>query len=411
MPVRPHPEDGADSLLVADDGTALARMRIRDEQGERVAAAVEPLPGVAQSQLAEQARRDLAGFRLETSDDGVVAALVAGGLVLHRAATEMRHRLDAVPARVALPAGWSLSGPGWDDDLAGELAAAYGPGHPDGPWRASHSEQVRAMFDAGEPVPPLLPASARLVDPDGRSAGHVLCAGPVPWTDDVCAWILNLAVAPRAQGRGCGRALLSHALRGAREAGLPAVGLSVADGNRARRLYDDADFRPVARVLSVLLPALQIRERPSQPGGRRESTGSGAAARLRSPAAGELVRGHEDAVTGPIGEPDALGGPLDGQVGRVHAGRVETDAVSVAAAPVAAQDDRVVVDGGGASLGQPDRRDRRADVGQHGEVCRTVGVPDPRRLVDDPDDGRPGPPQEDGGGHDAADEGHDDRRP
>ncbi|WP_446217436.1 GNAT family N-acetyltransferase [Micromonospora sp. IBHARD004] len=50
--------------------------------------------------------------------------------------------------------------------------------------------------------------------PRGNSAGHVLCAGPVPWTEDVCAWVLNLAVAPRAQGLGFGRALLTHAFAG-----------------------------------------------------------------------------------------------------------------------------------------------------------------------------------------------------
>lgn len=255
MPVRPHPEDAADSLLVADDGTALARLRLRDDAGARVATELRPLPGAARAHVAEQARRDLAGFRLETSDDGVVDALVAAGLTRHRAATDLRHDLAEVPAPVALPSGWSLGGPGWDDELAEGLAAAYGPGHPDGPWTAGDTAEVRGMFDTGQPVPPLLPASARLVDPDGRSAGHVLCAGPVPWTADVCAWVLNLAVAPRAQGRGFGAALLTHALRGAREAGLPAVGLSVADGNPARRMYDAAGFRPYARVLSVLLPA------------------------------------------------------------------------------------------------------------------------------------------------------------
>lgn len=254
MPVRPHPEDPADSLLVADDDTALARLRIRDDAGQRVAADVRALPGVNPDRVAGQARHDLAGHRLETSDEHLVAALVAGGLRLRRAATELRHDLDRLPAPAALPTGWSLADPGWDDDLAEGLAAAYGPGHPDGSWQPSDTEQIRAMFDTGEPVPPLWPASARLVDPDGRSAGHVLCAGPVPWTDHVCAWVLNLAVAPRAQGRGAGRALLTHALRGARESGLPAVGLSVADGNPARRMYDSAGFRPLTRVLSVLLP-------------------------------------------------------------------------------------------------------------------------------------------------------------
>ncbi|MEV0715406.1 GNAT family N-acetyltransferase [Asanoa sp. NPDC050611] len=111
------------------------------------------------------------------------------------------------------------------------------------------------MFERSDPVPPLSPASARLLGPDGRSAGHVLCAGPVPWTEYPCAWVLNIGVGPRAQGRGLGRALLTHALRGTREAGLPALALSVADGNPARRLYDRAGFVVVTRVLSLTMPA------------------------------------------------------------------------------------------------------------------------------------------------------------
>ncbi|MGW0434217.1 GNAT family N-acetyltransferase [Micromonospora sp. NPDC003197] len=254
MPIRPDSESPADSLLCADDGTLLARFRIRDDDGTRVAGQVQPLPGVALGRVAAQARHDLAGLRLETPDDGLANALVADGLELPRGATDMRHDLADLPTPLALSDGWSLGAPGWDDELAEGLAAAYGPQHPDGAWQSSDTEQIRAMFDNSDPVPPLVGASARLLDPDGRSAGHVLCAGPVPWTDDGCAWILNLAVAPQAQGRGFGRALLTHALRGTRQAGLPSLGLSVADGNPARRMYDNAGFRPVTRVLSILLP-------------------------------------------------------------------------------------------------------------------------------------------------------------
>ncbi len=254
MPVRPHPDAPDHSLLFDADDVPLARMRLRDDDGTRVAADVRALPGAPLTRLVAQVRRDLAGHRLETPDEALAAALVADGLKLSRAATDMRHDLTDVPEPVALPDGWSLGAPGWDDDLAAGLDAAYGPDHPDGRWQPSDTEQVRAMFDTGEPVPPLVPASARLIDPDGRSAGHVLCAGPVPWTDDDCVWILNLGVAPRAQRRGFGRALLVHALRGAREAGLPSVGLSVVDGNPARRMYDAAGFRVLTRVLTVRIP-------------------------------------------------------------------------------------------------------------------------------------------------------------
>ncbi|HEY0701117.1 MAG TPA: GNAT family N-acetyltransferase [Micromonospora sp.] len=241
-------------MLCADDGTPLARLRLRDDDGRRVADGVTPLPGAVLGLLATQARRDLAGTRLETSDEALADALVGTGLRLRRAATDMRHDLTDLPPPVVLPAGWALGAPGWDDDLAEGCAAAYGPEHPDGAWQESDTRQIRAMFDEGDPVPPLTVASARVVGPDGRSAGHVLCAGPVPWTDDGCGWILNLAVAPYAQGRGLGRALLDHALRGTRAAGLPTLGLSVADANPARRMYDRAGFRPVTRVLTFHLP-------------------------------------------------------------------------------------------------------------------------------------------------------------
>lgn len=109
------------------------------------------------------------------------------------------------------------------------------------------------MHEPGAALPPLGPATARVVDPDGRSAGQVLCAGPVPWYDDG-AWVLTVGLADRARGRGLGRALLVHALRGTREAGLASLGLSVTEGNPARALYDSLGFRLVGRVRSLPLP-------------------------------------------------------------------------------------------------------------------------------------------------------------
>ncbi|MEN3610920.1 GNAT family N-acetyltransferase [Plantactinospora sp. ZYX-F-223] len=254
MPVRPDPESAVDSLLLADDGATLARLRLEDDGREPAVKDVRPLPGAAPAKVAAQLRRDLAGRMLKTTHEGLVAALLADGLTLHRAATGLRHDLAELPPPAALPDGWSLVHAGWDDDLAVACASAYGPEHPDGEWQAADTREIRAMFDDAEPVPPLLSASARVVGPDGRSAGHVLCAGPVPWTTNTCGWILNIAVAPHAQGSGLGRALLTHALRGTHAAGLPTLDLSVVDQNPARRLYDKAGFRPVTRMFSVALP-------------------------------------------------------------------------------------------------------------------------------------------------------------
>jgi ribosomal protein S18 acetylase RimI-like enzyme len=68
------------------------------------------------------------------------------------------------------------------------------------------------------------------------------------------SWVLDLAVAPGGQGRGFGAALLAYAMRGTRQAGLTIVGLTVTDGNPARRLYDRMGFRPVLRHFEVRAP-------------------------------------------------------------------------------------------------------------------------------------------------------------
>jgi ribosomal protein S18 acetylase RimI-like enzyme len=97
-------------------------------------------------------------------------------------------------------------------------------------------------------------ATARLCGPDRRSAGQVFTVGPVPWAAVPTSWVLDLAVSPGGQGRGSGAALLAYAIRGTRDAGLTTVGLSVTDGNPARRLYDRMGFRSALRHFEVRAP-------------------------------------------------------------------------------------------------------------------------------------------------------------
>jgi mycothiol synthase len=253
MPLLADPDDYSRSLLCTSGGEVLARLTLRDDEGERVAAGFTPAVRTLDVVVA-QARLDLAGARVETGDDQLAAAFVADGLEMQRASTTLRHDLVDLPPPAALPAGWSWRTSGWDDDLAQALAAAYGNGHPDGGWTANDTRAVRELIEQARPVPALSGASARVAGPDGRSAGHVLTAGPVPWTVDICGWVLNLAVAPWSQGLGVGRALLDRALQGTAQAGLPSLDLSVVDGGPARRLYDSAGFRVLERVLSVRLP-------------------------------------------------------------------------------------------------------------------------------------------------------------
>ncbi|WP_139982367.1 GNAT family N-acetyltransferase [Nocardioides litoris] len=88
---------------------------------------------------------------------------------------------------------------------------------------------------AGEPVGALW---WRLFPADAPGYGFV--ATDVPE--------LSVAVLPGHRGQGVGRLLVDGAVERARRSGVCALSLSVADGNRARRLYERAGFRPVARV-------------------------------------------------------------------------------------------------------------------------------------------------------------------
>lgn len=211
------------------------------------------MPDADAADAAAQARVDLAGLRLATTDSALADALVSSGAPLHRVAVDMVHDLADLPGTAPLPAGWTLAPGGWDDDLAAAFQEAYASDHADGPWTDEDTAEVSAMYEPGAALVPLGTATARVVDPSGRSAGQLLCAGPVPWVEEG-AWVLTLGLAHRAQGRGLGRCLLEHALRGTREAGLPCLGLSVTEGNPARRLYDAAGFREVSRVFSLRLP-------------------------------------------------------------------------------------------------------------------------------------------------------------
>lgn len=58
-------------MIVEDDtGRALVRFRLRDDEGQRVASLCAPL-GTTSSRSCGKFRRCFAGFRLETSQEGL----------------------------------------------------------------------------------------------------------------------------------------------------------------------------------------------------------------------------------------------------------------------------------------------------------------------------------------------------
>ena len=60
------------------------------------------------------------------------------------------------------------------------------------------------------------------------------------------AWLLSMAVAESARGRGLGRALLAAMTATLRGAGVAQLKLTVHPDNPARRLYEKAGFRTIA---------------------------------------------------------------------------------------------------------------------------------------------------------------------
>jgi GNAT superfamily N-acetyltransferase len=166
------------------------------------------------------------------------------------------HRGFDEPIPAVSPAdGWTIVPHDWDDDLTTALAAAYARrDHPDRADGIDRVSRLRSLTEGENGLIVLPGATGRLKDPGGRSAGQVFTVGPVPWGSAPTAWVLDLSVSPDGQGRGFGAALLAYAMSGTRQAGLTVVGLTVTDGNPARRLYDRMGFRPVLRHFEVRAP-------------------------------------------------------------------------------------------------------------------------------------------------------------
>jgi len=135
---------------------------------------------------------------------------------------------------------------------------------------------------AGEPLPPLAevldePRVADYVEGWGRAGDDGMIAEQDEEPIGAC-WFrrftaehpgygflgddaagIGLAVRPGHRGRGIGTRLLSETIDLARRRGIPALGLSVAKANPARRLYLRAGFVEVGREGGSLTMRLDVR--------------------------------------------------------------------------------------------------------------------------------------------------------
>ena len=186
-----------------------------------------------------------------THDPAEAARLLARGGRLRRLAHDMAADLShaRLPEEQAEQAGMVLAALGSDARAIAEAAAeAVPPGHVDfGIWSGVDRVDYWRRLLAGEgPCGPIIDASSRMIrDRGGRIAGVVVVtrmAASTWWSGG--PWIPEIFVVADRQNLGLGGQLLGHAVRTCRERGHHQLGLTVSDGNPARRLYERFGFEP-----------------------------------------------------------------------------------------------------------------------------------------------------------------------
>jgi GNAT superfamily N-acetyltransferase len=253
VPTHPDPLHPGRHVLEDAAGTRLATFIAADRGGLHAAELFEleaPLEYALDAICAE-----LSGRRVATTDERLGRALVAAGGRLARHAHVLGRDLRELPASGAapLPEGLRLmpaSRPA--SDLVDAYRSAFPPDHPDGAARLDEDPQVElARILAGEVIGPVLPCSRLAVDGEDRVRAAVIIndsGGTPPFGGP---WIAECFRDREARFAGAGRALLEHVLVNATRDGLPAIGLAVTHGNRARELYEDLAFRLVFTAYSV----------------------------------------------------------------------------------------------------------------------------------------------------------------
>jgi GNAT superfamily N-acetyltransferase len=239
--------------LLDPDGTPLADVLLDDSMGLRWAILTLRAPGAT---AAPYVLARFPGHRVVTEDDALVSALVAAGGTVARRGHDYEYDLALVPPAWGdepAPEPYRLSQDLDPVALAPVHAAAVPEGHPDYEAGLDHVEDLRAML-AGELLGPNVPEATWQVSDDAGPAGAVIVSARPMRGGGTRAWVLDVFLDPRHQGRGLGRVLMRRALAGAARAGLPAMGLVVSDGNPARRLYESLGFTHLRSGSSIDVP-------------------------------------------------------------------------------------------------------------------------------------------------------------
>lgn len=252
------------------------RMTLTDEAGEallvfsRSQSLAEGTPWAANAWVPSRRLLDraaplvlqgMAGWRLSTSHPELTETLRAGGATEVRHAHRMTHDLNSVAALTTLDTALGVHPltAGQAMRHAPRLGAltwsAYRPEHPDRVDADEPASVSRIVSVArGQMLGPMTTQS-RVAVHDREIVGACLVVhrpGGPPYGGP---WVVDVFRDPQCPIRGVGAALLRSSLTAAAAARLPALSLSVSDGNeRARRLYRRLGFKEVGESWTLALP-------------------------------------------------------------------------------------------------------------------------------------------------------------
>lgn len=210
-------------------------------------------PGRPVDEAADMALDRLPGWLLATEDAALATALLDKGAGRVRHARLMGcdtslHRdapaIETVPRR-SVPVS---------DFLHGWLAA-YPEGHPD--YESGTDDELVARCWDWYDEPDWLAREHRssgLVVAGGQVVGGIIVSlrpQPVPYGGP---WVHDVWRVPGISEPGLGAALIAQAMRLLDEDDQPRLGLTVSEGNPARRVYERLGFIEVVEAWTLLLP-------------------------------------------------------------------------------------------------------------------------------------------------------------
>jgi GNAT superfamily N-acetyltransferase len=249
-----EPTIDRDEVLVVD-GVDVGSYRRRDQPP--TAEFFEP--SVPAAQAAQALVTSLRGWSITSTDNALVAAVVARGGTVTRRYALMTAPLDGLPTRrpvwpLELEAVRLTARTPVTDDIIGLIRTAYPPGHPD--------EEVGTEADirrdvgrilSGEWLGDLLPFSRVLYD-GSRPVGMAIVNRTPGQAPAGGLWLSEICRAPDRRYAGLGTQLLISVIEDCRDAGEQAMSLAVTEGNPARGVYERLGFSVSLSITKLRLP-------------------------------------------------------------------------------------------------------------------------------------------------------------